>query len=249
VQVTQGANVLVQGNVFQNALGQALSGDGSAGLLVFQDTTSPFPLPPVATIRNNTFVNDAQGIQVGCCGQSAFFDNSNLLIDQNNLAGPFSGLYAVFSLRTTPIPAPYNFWGSTRGPYNPSHNPAGDLTVWVSDAVLLGPFAPAPFPLAFTPPPASIASVDGRIGGKVTREATGAPLSGRTLFLDDNGNHTLDQTEPSALTDASGAYAFTRLVIAQSRTSYAVRLASRETKTATLSPNAPAATIDYVAPA
>jgi hypothetical protein len=246
-QVMGGASVTARGNVFKNALGERSSdGSDSAGMLVFSDPFFEHP-PPNAVIENNTFTNDREGIQVGQ-GVGATDDISDVTITANNLAGPFGDTFAIFSGRTLTFPAPNNWWGSATGPFNPVNNPAGDPAVQVTSQVTpLQPFATQALPLTFTPPPAGIASVAGTVHGHVTLEG-GAPQAGRILFLDANGNGVLDDGETSSVTDATGAYRFNQLVVEQRGTKYGVRLVSRGTKTATLTPAALTATLDWVVP-
>ncbi len=49
------------------------------------------------------------------------------------------------------------------------------------------------------------------LSGKVFNGLSGAPLAGVTVFIDANGNGTLDSGEISAITDTQGGYVFTNL--------------------------------------
>src|SRR5262249_28862192 len=130
-----------------------------------------------------------------------------------------------FSPRTTTFGATNNFWGNPNGPFNSLHNPNGDPANRVSNAVTpLQPFAGSAFPLTFTPPAGGVASVLGSISGTVTRADTQAPQAGVTLFLDTNGNGTLDEGEVSTTTAANGSYSFTNLAVAQSGSAFTVRV-------------------------
>src|SRR5262245_1885020 len=227
VQITGGTSVTVAGNTSRDALGEASSdGSDSAGVLVFQDTSSG-EAPPSATIRYNTFYTNRQGITVGVRSEDA----SSVTITENNIVHN-AGAFGIFSPRTATFPATDNFWGSPVGPFNVVNNPTGDPTNQVSSPVTpLTPFASVPFPLDFPPspsaipfafPPASIATVAGTIGGTVRRAGTGTPQSGVAVILDDNGNGSLDQGEVETATDGQGNYGFTNLVGADGGTAYEV---------------------------
>ncbi|NLY61524.1 MAG: hypothetical protein GX054_08495 [Clostridiales bacterium] len=112
------SQILISSNQITNSLLDAiyLFSQGPGGFI----PPDPFPLEPL--IQNNSLLNNGRsGVYI-----SNFYyygpGNANPTINYNNLAG---NEWGVFNATILIVNAINNWWGTNKGPYNPTLNPSG----------------------------------------------------------------------------------------------------------------------------